>query len=167
MPTIIVSIENSDYTMRVCNEVDFDELDDLIESNRFEMEENGEAVNVLRSGVISLEECPNLPLLIDKRLNITKLAQTQFQHYKVVKMLYKAVIKNKDLARLLPQFKNKHKELFNNKLELMEEATNKGWCDDGVYLDMVNNAKTTYDSFMSQYDIFEKLITNPSALCVE
>jgi cellulose biosynthesis protein BcsQ len=99
-------------------------------------------------------------------IQLVKLAKTNTEHYKLVKMLYKAVIKNKDLATLLPQFRNKHKQIFNDKLEHLEEATNKGWIDDGRYLEMVNNIKETYDKCMTEYDIFDKLITNPSALSV-
>jgi hypothetical protein len=168
MPTIIVSIENTDYNMRVCISVNFYGLDNLIGCHRLGMEEHGDAIRRLRASFADyIQEYPNLPTIIDKKVNLVKLAKTNTEHYKLVKMLYKAVIKNKDLATILPQFKNKHKQIFNDKLELLEEATNKGWIDDGRYLEMVNNVKETYDKCMNEYDIFDKLITNPSALCVE
>jgi hypothetical protein len=168
MPTIIVSIENTDYTMRVCINVNFEGLDNLIQCHRLGMEEHGDAIRRLRASFTDyIQEHPNLPTIIDKKVNLVKLAKTNTEHYKLVKMLYKAVFKNKDLATLLPEFKIKHKQVFNDKLEHLEEASNKGWIDDGRYLEMVNNVKETYDKCMTEYDIFDKLITNPSALCVE
>jgi len=164
MTTIIVPIDDN---MRVCINVDIEAIDNLIQCHREGMEEHGDAIRRLRASFdYYIQEHPNLSMIIDKKVNLVKLAKTNTEHYKLVKMLYKAVIKNKDLATILPHFRTKHKQLLNYKLELLEEASNKGWIDDGIYLGMVNNVKETYDKCMSEYDMFDKLITNTSALCV-
>jgi hypothetical protein len=167
MPTIIVSIQDPDYTTKICISVDYDGLERNIYKGKVNIVEHGKAIRFYRDNLHMVEHYPHIHSLIDKRLNLLKLAKTNNEHYKVSIMLYKAIIKNKDLAKLLPEFKKKHKQLFNDKLELLEEASSKEWVDDGIYLEMVNDTKYTYDKCMIEYDIFDKLITNPSALCVE
>lgn len=168
MPTIIMSVEEPTYTMKVCVNVDYDELDKNIYKGRVNIVEHGKAIRFYRNNLTMADKYPHIHSLIDKRLNLLKLAKTNNEHYKISIMLYKAIIKNKDLAKLLPAFKNKHKQLFNDKLELLEEASSKEWIDDGIYLEMVNDTKYTYDRCMTEYDLFDKSITDPNTtLCVE
>jgi len=72
-------------------------------------------------------------------------------------LLFKCVLDNKDLSKLLPLLKIKYEDNFSASLELLQDQVDTSYIDEGEYLEIANDMKLRYDETFEKIKIFEKI----------
>lgn len=160
MREYIITTPNIEYN--IC--VDFEHIEEKIYKYKFQVENIGNSINTLRTYNVVDSRVKNM---IEKNINILKFYNYHKQHHRLELMLYKLFHKyywefdNKYLEKHIEDLKNKFKDLFNKRLDNLEDAISNKYLDEGVYLTHMNHIKQSYDSTLHEFEIFE-LIFNPN-----
>jgi hypothetical protein len=104
---------------------------------------------------------PEATTLIDRSAHNMKFYNYMVEHYKLERTIYKAIIKHcndkKKLYKIVVNTKSKFQNLFNARLENLEEAMTNEYIDEGQYLYHINGIKKVYDNTMKEFDIFDRI----------
>ena len=156
MVMIILETDNIQYNV----DVDFDEIERDLYIYRLNVAKIGKKTRFLRTYLNEADKYP-VVMLIDKNTNLLKFYKYMVEHYKLERTLYKAIIKHcndrKKLYKIVANTKSKFQDLFNARLENLEEAMTKEYLDEGQYLYHSNGLKGIYDNIMKEFDIFDRI----------
>jgi hypothetical protein len=153
---IILETNNIQYNV----DVDFDEIERDLYTYRLNVAKIGKKTRFLRTYLNEADKYP-VVMLIDKNTNLLKFYKYMVEHYKLERILYKAIIKHcndrKKLYKIVVNTKSKFQDLFNARLENLEEAMTNEYLDEGKYLYHSNGIKKMYDNTMKEFDIFDRI----------
>jgi len=153
---IILETDNIQYNV----DVDFDEIERDLYIYRLNVAKIGKKTRFLRTYLNEADKYP-VVMLIDKNTNLLKFYKYMVEHYKLERTLYKAIIKHcndrKKLYKIVANTKSKFQDLFNTRLENIEEAMANEYIDEGQYLYHINGIKNLYDNTMKEFDIFDRI----------
>jgi hypothetical protein len=154
MVLFIFETDNIQYNV----DVDYEGIDKHMEDNRTIVAKIGKNIRLLRTYLDKADKYP-VVMLIDKHTNLLKFYKYTVECYKLDQLLYKAIIKHcndkKKLYKIVVNTKSIFQDLFNARLENLEEAMTNKYIDEGQYLYHINGIKSIYDNTMKQFDIFE------------
>jgi hypothetical protein len=157
MVLLIFETDNIQYNV----DVDFEDIDKHIANHRTSATKMSRHNKVFRAYLDQLDRYPEATMLADRSANIIKFYNYMKDHYKLEKTLYKAIIKHcndrKKLYKIVVNSKSKFQDLFNARLENIEEAMTKEYIDEGQYLYHINGIKKVYDNTMKEFDIFDRI----------
>jgi len=157
MVMIILESDNIQYSI----DVDFDEIERDLYTYRTNVAKIGKKTKFLNLYRDEPDRFPHVFMLIDKNNNILKFYNYMVEHYKLERTLYKAIIKHcndrKKLYKIVVDTKSKFQNLFNARLENLEEAMTNEYLDEGKYLYHSNGIKKMYDNTMKEFDIFDRI----------
>lgn len=149
-PTIQYSIE--------CN---FKEIENDLSKHRISVAKINRKTKFLSLYLNDIDRFPTVLELYDKNINLSKFYNYMVEHYKLERLLYKAIIKNcnnlKKLYKIVINTKSKFKDLFNARLENIEEAMSNEYLNEGVYIYHNDGIKNMYNNTMKVFDILEQL----------
>jgi hypothetical protein len=156
MVMIILETDNIQYSV----DVDFEDIEKNLYNYRTIVAKIGKKIRFLRTYLDEADKYP-VVMLIDKNTNLLKFYKYMVEYYKLEQLLYKAIIKHcndrKKLYKIVVNSKSKFQELFNARLENLEEAMTKEYLDEGQYLYHSNGIKSIYDNIMKEFDIFDRI----------
>jgi hypothetical protein len=156
MVMIILETDNIQY----CVDVDFEDIEKNLYNYRTIVAQIGKKTRFLRTYLDVADKYP-VVMLIDKNTNLLKFYKYNVEYYKLERTLYKAIIKHcndrKKLYKIVANTKSKFQDLFNARLENLEEAMTKEYLDEGLYLYHSNGLKGIYDNIMKEFDIFDRI----------
>lgn len=154
---IVLETHNIQYSI----DVDFDEIERDLYTYRTNVAKIGKKTKLLNLYRDKPDRFPEVFMLIDKNNNLLKFYNYMVEHYKLERTLYKAIIKHcndrKKLYKIVVDTKSKFQNLFNTRLENLEEAMSKEYLDEGTYLYHSNGIKKMYDNTMKEFDICERI----------
>jgi hypothetical protein len=150
--------------------IDFNEIESELYRYRTIVAKIGKQIKFLRRHLDEVDKFPHLPSLIDKNRNILKFYNYNVEHYKLERATYNAIIKKsfhkEQLPKILTDLKSEFKDLFNKRLDNLEDAMSKEYFDEGTYLEHNNGIKNSYDNTMREFDIFDYMFESTSNLCI-
>lgn len=160
MVMIILETDNIQYSV----DVDFEDIEKNLTDRRSSATKMSRLNKIFRTHLNQLDRYPEAKMLFDRSTNIIKFYNYMIDHYKLERTLYRAVIKHcndrKKLYKIVANTKSKFQNLFNARLENLEEAMSNEYIDEGQYLYHSNGIKKLYDNTMKEFNIFE-LINEP------
>jgi len=146
-------------TVQYIVDVDFEDIEKDLTKYRGFVAKMSRKNKALRAYTDQPDLYPEATTLIDRSAHNMKFYNYMVEHYKLERTIYKAIIKHcndrKKLYKIVVDTKSKFQNLFNARLENLEEAMTNEYLDEGQYLYHINGIKKVYDNTMKEFDIFD------------
>jgi hypothetical protein len=146
-------------TVQYIVDVDFEDIEKDLSKYRDCVAKMSRKNKALRAYIDQPDRYPDVMTLIDRSAHNMKFYNYMVEHYKLERTIYKAIIKHcndkKKLYKIVVNTKSKFQDLFNARLENLEEAMTNEYLDEGQYLYHINGIKKVYDNTMREFNVFE------------
>jgi len=154
---IILETDNIQYIV----DVDFEDIEKDLTKYRGFVAKMSRHNKAFRAYLNQPDLYPEAQTFIDRSAHSMKFYNYMVEHYKLERTIYKAIIKHcnnrKKLYKIVIDTKSKFQDLFNTRLENIEEAMANEYIDEGQYLYHINGIKNVYDNTMKEFDIFDRI----------